>query len=93
MSVLSDFEQLASLVSTGAWSAGKVIGFWQPIAPIPTLLAPLTALAAALAAALLAGIAIGSLGLLIVAILALEYLLVEVLGLTIDSIVITEPIR
>lgn len=81
-----DLATWLSRAGVGFTILGYAVDFWRPTIPLPNLVAPLSALAAALAAALLSGVAVSALITLIAALLALQYLLVEVLGLSVDVV-------
>ena len=81
------FSQLQQLVDGTLMSiatARRVLAFWGPVTDASSLVAPLLAIASVLMLALLTGIAIGSLGALIMALMILYLLLTEVFGITID---------
>ena len=81
------FSQLLQLVDgtlTGIATVRRVLAFWGPVTDASSLVAPLLAIASVLMLALLTGIAVSSLGTLILASMILYLLLTEVFGVTID---------
>jgi hypothetical protein len=81
------FAQLQELLDgtlSGIATARRVLAFWGPVTDTSSLVAPLLAIASVLMLALLTGIAVASLGTLIVALMILYLLLTEVFGITID---------
>jgi hypothetical protein len=81
------FSQLVQLIErtvSVATTAQRWVAFWGPFIETPTLLAPLLALGSVLTLALLAGVAAGSLTVLIIALTALYVLLTDVLGISIE---------
>lgn len=61
---------------------------WAPLAPVPGWMAPGVALGALLCLVLLSGVAVVSLGLFLTALLAAQFLLVRVFGIS-----VTIPLR
>ena len=82
--MFSQLQQLIDSTLSGVAAARRVLAFWGPVTDASSLVAPLLAIASVLMLALLTGIAIGSLGTLIVALMILYLLLTEVFGVTID---------
>ena len=81
------FTQLQQLIDTtlsGVATARRLIAFWGPVTDASSLVAPLLAIASVLMLALLTGIAVGSLGTLILALMILYLLLTEVFGVSFD---------
>jgi len=81
------FSQLQQLIDTtlfGVATARRLIAFWGPVTDASALVAPLLAIASILMLALLTGIAVGSLGTLILAVMILYLLLTEVFGVSFD---------
>jgi hypothetical protein len=78
------FSQLIDGTLASLGTARRVLAFWGPVTDASGLVAPLLAIASVLMLALLTGIAIASLGTLIVALMILYLLLTEVFGVTID---------
>jgi len=82
--MFSQLQQLIDRTLSGITTAQRVLAFWGPITDASSLVAPLLAIASVLMLALLTGIAIASLGTLLVALMILYLLLTEVFGVTID---------
>lgn len=82
--MMSDVWQILDHALTGVAAARRLLAFWGPVAEVPALLAPLSAIASVLMLALLTGVAIGALSTLIVALVMLYLLLREVFGVSID---------
>jgi len=82
--MFSQLQQLIDRTLSGFATAQRVLAFWGPVTDASSLVAPLLAIASVLMLAVLTGIAIGSLGTLIVALMILYLLLTEVFGVTID---------
>jgi hypothetical protein len=81
------FEQLQQLIGgtlTGFNTARRLLAFWGPVTDASGLVAPFLAITSVVMVALLTGIAVASLGTLIVALMILYLLLTEVFGVTID---------
>jgi hypothetical protein len=81
------FAQLVELLDTaltGVAVARRFVAFWGPVQEVPSLLAPVLAIASVLALALMSGVAVGALATAIVALLVLYLLLTEVFGVSID---------
>lgn len=57
---------------------------WQPVTELPGVVRPFFALAAVLSVALLAGISLAALSTLLVSLLVLQFLLVDVFGLSLE---------
>jgi len=82
--MFSQLQQLIDRTLSGFATAQRVLAFWGPVTDASSLVAPLLAIVSVLMLAVLTGIAIGSLGTLIVALMILYLLLTEVFGVTID---------
>jgi hypothetical protein len=82
--MLSQLQQLIDRTLSGVAVAQRLIAFWGPVTDASGLVAPLLAIASVLMLALLTGIAVGSLGTLIVALMVLYLLLTEVFGVSFD---------
>jgi len=82
--MFSQLQQLIDGTLSSIATARRVLAFWGPVTDASSLVAPLLAIASVLMLALLTGIAIASLGTLIVALMILYLLLTEVFGITID---------
>lgn len=81
------FSQLLQLVDntlSGIATVQRLVAFWGPVTDASALVAPLLAIASVLMLALLTGIAVGSLGTLILALMILYLLLTEVFGVSFD---------
>lgn len=81
------FSQLQLLIDrtlSGVAVAQRLLAFWGPVTDVSGLVGPLLAIASILMLALLTGIAVTSLGTLILALIILYLLLTEVFGVTID---------
>ena len=81
------FSQLQPLIDrtlSGVAVAQRLLAFWGPVTDVSGLVGPLLAIASILMLALLTGIAVTSLGTLILALIILYLLLTEVFGVTID---------
>jgi hypothetical protein len=76
--------ELVEQLRRGFSDAQRVLALWGPVTGASGLVASFVALASVLALALLTGLAVGSLAVLIVALLALHVLLTEVLGVRIE---------
>lgn len=66
--------------------ARRVMAFWGPVTSVPALLGPFVAIGSVLALALLSGVAVSSLSVFIVALVALYLVLTEVFGVAIDVV-------
>ena len=82
--MFSQLQELIDRTLSGFTTLQRVLAFWGPVTDASSLVAPLLAIASVLMLALLTGIAIASLGTLIVALMILYLLLTEVFGVTID---------
>ena len=82
--MFSQLQQLIDRTLSGVATAQRIIAFWGPVTDASSLVAPLLAVASVLMLALLTGVAITSLGTLIMALMILYLLLTEVFGITID---------
>ena len=82
--MFAQLQQLIDRTLTGVAAAQRVLAFWGPVTDASALVAPLLAITSVLMLALLTGIAVASLGTLIVALMVLYLLLTEVFGITID---------
>lgn len=82
--MFSQLQQLLDQTRSGVATAQRLLAFWGPVTDASSLVAPLLAIASVLMLAVLTGIAVGSLGTLIVALMILYLLLTEVFGVTID---------
>lgn len=82
--MFSQLQQLVERTLSGFTTAQRVLAFWGPVTDASSLVAPLLAIAAVLMLAVLTGIAVGSLGTLIVALMILYLLLTEVFGVSFD---------
>jgi len=80
--MFSQLQQLIDRTLSGITTAQRVLAFWGPVTDASSLVAPLLAIASVLMLALLTGIAIASLGTLIVALMILYLLLTEVFGVS-----------
>ena len=81
------FTQLQQFIDTtlsGIATAQRFMAFWGPVTDVSGLMAPLLAIASVLMLALLTGIAVGSLGTLILTLMILYLLLTEVFGVSFD---------
>ncbi len=81
------FTQLQRFIDntlSGIAAAQRLMAFWGPITDASSLVAPLLAIASVLMLALLTGIAVGSLGTLILTLMILYLLLTEVFGFSFD---------
>ncbi|GIW43820.1 MAG: hypothetical protein KatS3mg077_1102 [Candidatus Binatia bacterium] len=68
-----------------AWAATRrFLAFWGPVGEASTWVTPLVAVGSVLALALLTGIAVAALATLLVALMALYYLLSELFGLSVE---------
>ncbi|MCX8072531.1 MAG: hypothetical protein N3C12_08780 [Candidatus Binatia bacterium] len=84
---MTEFERLLRLLggATEAWlTAQRLLGFWGPVGEASTWITPLVAVASVLSLALLTGIAAAALATLLVALMALYYLLSEVFGVSVE---------
>jgi len=82
--MLAQILQLVHDLLTGAAAVQRLVSFWGPVVPAPTLLGPLMAIGSVIALALLSGLAISSVATLLVALVALYLLLTEVFGIDIE---------
>jgi len=57
---------------------------WRPITEVPSLVQPFFALAAVLSMAIVAGISMAALSTLVISLLVMQFLLVEVFGVSLD---------
>jgi hypothetical protein len=73
-------ERASGAIAAARWLAGTA----SPTTGLSVWLAPLAAVASVLSLALLAGLAVGALTTLLVLLLALSYVLTEVLGFSIE---------
>ena len=80
--MFSQLQQIIDRTLSGFATAQRVLAFWGPVTDASSLVAPLLAIASVLMLALLTGIAIASLGTLIVALMILYLLLTEVFGVS-----------
>ena len=70
----------------GITSARRLLSVWGPVLDVPAALGPVVAIASVVTLALLSGIAVGSLAVLIFALVALYLLLTEVFGVSLEWI-------
>lgn len=82
--MFSQFLQLVERTVAVVSAAQRWVTFWGPVTEAPMLLAPFLAVGSVLSLALLAGVAAGSLAILIVALMALYVLLTEIFGISIE---------
>ena len=82
--MVTQFLQLVDDLLAGAAIAQRLLAFWGPVMPAPTLLGPLMALGSIVALALLSGLAVGSVATLIVALVALYLIVTEIFGVDIE---------
>ena len=82
--MLTQVLQLVNDLLLGAAAVQRVVAFWGPVIPAPTLVGPLLAIGSVIALALLSGLAVGSIATLLVALLALYLLLTEVFGVSLE---------
>jgi len=82
--MITPFIDLVHSALSGVGAARRLLAFWGPVIDVPALVAPLLALGALVAFALLSGLAVSSMALLIVTLIALYLLLTDVFGLSID---------
>lgn len=80
----TDFLRWLELAADGVQRLRASYAVWQPITQLPQLLQPFFALGAVLTVAVVTGISLSALTTLIVSLLVLQFLLVDVFGLTLE---------
>lgn len=81
---MQEFYRVLSQILDKTEALAGIVDFWRPDLPLPAIVAPLAAISAAIVAALLAGVSVAALGVLIAAMLGLQFLLTEILGVTVE---------
>jgi hypothetical protein len=84
--ITTDLFTLIERARYGWSGAQQFFAFWSPIMPIPDLITPFFAIASVISVALLAGVAIGALSTLLIALAALHLIITQVLGLSIEIV-------
>lgn len=80
-----DLLRFLEMAADGVDRLRKGYAVWQPIVELPSFLRPFFALGAVLSVAVLAGISLSALSTLLVSLLVLQFLLVDVFGLSIEA--------
>ncbi len=79
-----DFLRWLEQAAAGVQHLRAGYAVWQPITRLPQLVQPFFALGAVLTVAVVTGISLAALSTLIVSLLVLQFLLVDVFGLTLE---------
>lgn len=79
-----DFLRWLEQAAAGVQQLRASYAVWQPITQLPLLVQPFFALGAVLTVAVVTGISLAALTTLIVSLLVLQFLLVDVFGLTLE---------
>jgi len=79
-----DFLRFLELAADGVQRIRRTYAFWRPVTDLPSVVQPFFALAAVLSVALLAGVSIAALSTLLISLLVLQFLLVDVFGLSLE---------